>query len=113
MNWYLKAWKNCLNFYGRASREEFWMFFLFNVVITAVLAIVEGFFRGGQEISQGQIGAIYQLASLIPTYTVGVRRMHDTDHSGWFLLIPLVNLVFLVTEGTRGDNIYGSDPKWL
>ncbi|MCJ7520058.1 MAG: DUF805 domain-containing protein, partial [Anaerolineaceae bacterium] len=50
-------------------------------------------------------------AIAIPLMAVGVRRMHDTDHSGWWILVPIVNIVFALIEGTKGDNKYGPDPK--
>jgi len=53
----------------------------------------------------------YQLAILIPSIAVGVRRMHDVNKSGWFILIPIYNLILAVTDGTKGDNKYGHDPK--
>lgn len=59
----------------------------------------------------GILGMIYSLGVLTPGIAVVVRRMHDTDHSGWWLLVPIVNLVFAVSDGTRGDNRFGPDPK--
>ena len=106
MNWYIEVLKKYAVFSGRARRKEYWMFFLINIIISFVLGFVEGLLGG-----QGIIGNIYSLAVLIPGIAVGVRRMHDADHSGWWLLFPIVNFVFAVTEGTRGDNRFGSDPK--
>ena len=54
---------------------------------------------------------IYTLAVLIPSIAVGVRRMHDVGKSGWFLLIPIYNLILACTDGVNGDNEYGADPK--
>jgi uncharacterized membrane protein YhaH (DUF805 family) len=51
------------------------------------------------------------LAVLIPSIAVGVRRMHDVGKSGWFLLIPIYNLILALSEGEKGDNKYGPDPK--
>jgi len=106
MNWYLEVLKKYAVFKGRARRKEYWMFVLFNLIISFVLGFVEGLLGG-----PGIIPIIYSLAIFIPGFAVGVRRMHDTDHSGWWLLFPFVNLVFAVTGGTRGDNRFGSDPK--
>jgi uncharacterized membrane protein YhaH (DUF805 family) len=106
MNWYLEVLKKYAVFTGRARRKEYWMFFLFNFIIAFVFGFVEGLLGG-----PGIIGNIYLLATLIPAIAAGVRRMHDTDHSGWWLLLPIVNFIFAVTEGTRGDNRFGSDPK--
>lgn len=61
---------------------------------------------------------IYSLAALIPNLAVSVRRLHDTNKSGWMLLIGLIPIigsiiliVFFCTEGTQGPNQYGADPK--
>lgn len=106
INWYLDVMKKYAVGNGRARRKEYWMFILFNSIILFTLAFGEELLGG-----HGIIAAIYNFAVLIPTVAVGVRRMHDTDHSGWWLLFPIVNLVFAVTEGTRGNNRFGSDPK--
>jgi len=57
------------------------------------------------------ISTIYSLAILIPAIAVGVRRMHDVGKSGWFLLIPIYNLILACTDDVKGDNEYGADPK--
>lgn len=112
MDLFFKAWKNCFNYQGRATRQEFWLFFIFNLVVYFLLTFAESLIVGITLNDRFPIAFLYYLASMLPLYAVGIRRMHDTDHSGWFMLIPLINLVFLITEGTRGDNIYGPDPKW-
>ena len=95
-------------FNGRAARPEFWWFVLANFIIQLVFNILsqaaDFFFI---------IGALYGLAVLVPSLAVGVRRLHDTDKSGWWLLIGLVPcagiiilIVFFATEGTRGPNQY-------
>ena len=109
MNWYLAVLKQYAVFSGRARRKEYWMFFLFNVIITFVLAFVLGFAGAGD--GGEVIVNIYSLAVLIPGIAVGVRRMHDTDHSGWWILLPIVNLIFACTEGTPGPNRFGASPK--
>lgn len=112
MNWYLNALKNkYADFSGRAHRTEFWMFVLFNLIIAIVIAIVDSFITGGL------IYGLYALAMLIPGFAVGARRLHDTDKSGWMLLlglIPLVGLVliyFFVIDSQPGPNKYGPNPK--
>jgi uncharacterized membrane protein YhaH (DUF805 family) len=106
MNWYLEVLKKYTVFTGRARRQEYWMFFLFNIIIAFVLGFI-----GGLVGVHAILSNIYSLAVLIPSIAVGIRRMHDTDHSGWWLLVPIVNLVFAIMEGTRGDNRFGLDPK--
>jgi uncharacterized membrane protein YhaH (DUF805 family) len=112
VNWYVAVLKNYAGFTGRARRTEYWMFVLFNVVIGIVLEII------GLLIHTQIIYYLYGLAVLIPGLAVAVRRLHDTDRSGWWLLlglIPLVGaiilIVFLATEGQPGNNQYGTNPK--
>ena len=56
---------------------------------------------------------IWNFALLIPSLAVAVRRMHDVGKSGWFLLVPIYNLILALTEGTKGENEYGPDPKTI
>ncbi|MEW5805118.1 MAG: DUF805 domain-containing protein [Patescibacteria group bacterium] len=106
MNYYLSVLKKYAEFNGRARRAEYWYFVLFNAIIIFGLNLVETLFGGG-----GILSGIYQLAVIVPTIAVGVRRMHDVNKSGWFLLIPIYNFILTVIDGTRGDNKYGPDPK--
>lgn len=87
------------------------MFFLFNLPVYFALAFVSAFLGIASEDGSSVLTTIYSLGVLIPGIAVGVRRMHDTNHSGWWLLFPVVNLIFLVTEGTQGNNRFGQDPK--
>ncbi len=105
MNWYVKVLKEYANFKGRARRQEFWMFFLFNFIISFVLAFIAGM------IGFYYLSSLYQLAVLVPFLAVGVRRMHDIGKTGWFVLIPFYNLYLWTIEGDKGDNEYGADPK--
>ncbi len=111
MKWYLKVWKKYAVFSGRAHRTEYWMFALFNFIIAFVLGILEGILGIATDTDQSVLATIYQLAILIPSIAVGVRRMHDIDRSGWWLLVPIVNLVFSITKGTEGENRFGPAPK--
>jgi uncharacterized membrane protein YhaH (DUF805 family) len=114
MEWYLGVLKKYAEFNGRARRKEYWMFFLVNVIISMGIGFVVGFIGGmlglGAGVSSG-LSSLYSLAVLCPAIAVGIRRMHDTNHSGWWLLVPLVNLIFACTEGTPGPNEYGPNPK--
>ncbi len=105
MNYYLKVWQNFATFSGRARRSEYWYFALFNIIVAFVLGFVSAM------IEIPIISTIYSVAILIPSIAVGVRRMHDVGKSGWFLLIPIYNLILACTEGVKGDNEYGVDPK--
>ncbi len=113
MNWYLEVLKKYAVFSGRARRKEYWMFFLFNLIIGFVLGFVEGLAGG-----PGVVAMLYSLAVLIPGIAVFVRRLHDTDRSGWWFLIafvPLIGaivlLVFMVQDSQQGENQYGRNPK--
>ena len=106
MKWYLMVLKKYAVLSGRARRKEYWMFVLFNMIVNIILGAISA-----QAPDLAILGTIYSLAVLIPSIAVGVRRMHDTDHSGWWIIVPLVNLIFAVTEGTRGSNRFGPDPK--
>ena len=111
MNYYTEPLKKYAVFSGRASRAEYWYFSLFNFVIAFVLGLIEGGLGVALESDDSVLANIYSLAVLIPSLAVGVRRMHDIDKSGWYILIPLYNLVLALYDGTEGDNKYGSDPK--
>jgi uncharacterized membrane protein YhaH (DUF805 family) len=110
MKWYIKVLKNYAVFSGRASRTEYWMFFLFNIIFSFLLGVLEGILSSVTKTDQRVLGNIYSLAVLIPSIAVGCRRMHDTNRSGWWLIVPIVSLIFLVGEGTKGNNKFGPDP---
>lgn len=112
MNWYLEVLKKYAVFSGRARRKEYWMFFLFNFIIASVLWVV------GELVGSQIIGTLYDLAVLIPSIAVFVRRLHDTGRSGWWsfiALIPLIGwivlLLYMVEDSNPGQNRYGANPK--
>ena len=125
MEWYLKVMKeNFSNFSGRARRKEFWMWYLFYVIVLIVAMILDGVLGTGFEISYGvttPYGWIYIIAALahvIPGLAVSVRRLHDVGKSGWFMfisLIPIIGgiwlLVLMCTDGDSSENAYGPSPK--
>ncbi len=113
MNWYLMVLKKYFVFNGRARRKEYWMFFLFNMIVTMVISFIEGLLG-----MDGAVTGLYGIAVLIPAIAVGVRRLHDIGKSGWWMLISLVPIVgpfvflyFTVKAGDEGSNEYGGDPK--
>ena len=117
MNWYLTVLKKYAVFSGRARRKEYWMFALFSFIIAFALGFIEGITGIGPE-NVSFLAIIYGLAVLIPSLAVSVRRLHDTNRSGWWLLIGLVPLigaiailVFTVQDGQPSENQYGSNPK--
>ncbi|MEV7447895.1 DUF805 domain-containing protein [Streptomyces nigra] len=113
MNWYLDVLKKYATFSGRARRKEYWMFVLFNTIAYILLMVIDL-----ATIGSGVLAIIYEVAVLLPSLAVGVRRLHDTDRSGWWLLIALIPLVgaiillvFLASDGKSEANKYGLNPK--
>lgn len=103
-NYYIKALKNYVTFRGRATRPEYWYFFLFNVIVEIILSVFDGFMQ--TDVS----GDVYALLVCLPSLAVGVRRLHDSDRSGWWILLPVVNIVFFCLKGTEGENRFGPQP---
>ena len=119
MNWYIGALKKYAVFSGRSRRKEYWMFVLFNLIISIVLGVVDGLIGTvNLEMGVGLLGGIYSLAVILPGIGVTVRRLHDTNKSGWWLLIVLIPIigaivliVFTVKDSDPGQNDYGENPK--
>lgn len=116
MNYYIGCIKKYAVFAGRARRKEYWMFFLFNFLISLAIGFVCGLVGLVEE--AGVIGSLYTLALLLPGIAVTVRRLHDTGRSGWWwwiILIPIVGvivmLVFVCSDSQPGSNAYGANPK--
>lgn len=99
-------------FTGRARRSEFWYFALFNLIVSMGLGMVDAF------LDLGFLSGLYGLVALIPSLAVGVRRLHDTGKSGWWLLVSFVPFIgwviliyFMVQDSQPFDNQYGPNPK--
>ena len=107
MNWYLDVvTKNYINFNGRARRREFWMFTLVHLIIIFLSLFL------------GPVAFIlYMLLTIMPAVEVGIRRLHDTGRSGWWILaanVPILFVIYyyyMILEGDQGANIYGDSPK--
>ena len=111
MNYYTEVLKKYAVFEGRASRAEYWYFFLFSLIIGFALGFIEGFLGIASGSDDSVLANIYYLAVLIPSIAVGVRRMHDVGKSGWFIIIPIYNLLLTLRSGTGSDNKYGPNSK--
>jgi len=132
MNWYLKVLRNYTDFSGRARRREFWMFILFSFIFLTIAAVIDNVLGitfddtfivwdttfkikttlfGYGVTPNGYVYLIYSLSVLVPAVAVLIRRLHDVGKSGWFSLIPVYNLILVCTDGVKGDNLYGADPK--
>ena len=118
MGWYLEALKKYAVFGGRSRRKEYWYFVLFSLIVSLVLSAIDALLGTFGSTNVGLLGGIYGLAVLIPSIAVSVRRLHDIDRTGWWVLIGLVPvigtivlLVFAASDGTPGENRFGPDPK--
>lgn len=143
MEWMTMPLKRYAEFSGRSRRKEYWMYVLLIVIVAVVLSVIETALGMRQMIlgMYGPLTLLLWLATLCPNIAVGVRRLHDTNRSGWWMLIGIVPyaisiallfsgnlvmagilafaalilgvvlLVFMVLDGTKGPNKYGPDPK--
>ena len=117
MDLMLQPLRKYADFTGRARRSEFWLFWLFTIVVGGIAGALDYMLFPG-EVEPLQL--IVGLGLLIPSLAVAFRRLHDTDRTaGWLLLwlVPILGwlalLVFYLTPGTAGSNRFGPDPKAL
>ena len=118
IDWAMRPLTKYADFSDRAPRAEYWWFYLLTIVAYIVSTIVDSVIGTGAALGPyGILSMVVMLGLLIPSLAAGVRRLHDTDRSGWWLLIALIPLVgvivlliFFVLEGTKGDNRFGPDP---
>jgi len=110
----LGVFKKYAEFDGRSRRAEFWYFFLFNLIASAILGFIGSMMGDRNNI----LSSLYSLVVLIPSFAVFFRRMHDLGKSGWWWLmglIPVIGTIWLIvllaTDGNSGENKYGPDPK--
>ena len=103
---------NYVNFSGRLSVPGYWWFFLANFLIVLVLQVL-----AAAATALIFVALVYALVTLLPSLAAGVRRLHDTGRSGWFILIGLIPfigfiilIVFLAGAGQSGSNQYGPPP---
>ena len=142
MDWMLMPLRRYADFSGRSRRMEYWMFVLFLMVATMAVAVVEVLLGIEAALAgAGPLSLVLSLALFVPSIAVGVRRLHDTNRSGWWLLSPLPGyavfvagiataelpvvaiggfaalalslalLIFMCLPGTEGPNRFGPDPK--
>ncbi|HZP24874.1 MAG TPA: DUF805 domain-containing protein [Terriglobales bacterium] len=118
MSWYLQALKKYAVFEGRATRQEYWMYVLFNSIAAIVFMIVDAVLGSSANgMPFGMLTAVYLVGTILPSLAVLVRRLHDTNRSGWWVLISLVPfgglvlLVFAVQDSDAGVNQFGPNPK--
>ncbi len=118
MHWYIDVLRKYTVFEGRARRKEYWIFALISALILIFLSLIDEMTGWKVWDDEGVLSLVYSIAVFVPTLAVVVRRLHDTDRSGWWVLIALIPLVgaivllvFLILKGNEGDNRFGPDPK--
>ena len=116
IEYYIQAFQKYGQFSGRATRAEYWWFYLVTVAVSLLLAIIDSVFS----IPFTLLSTIYFFASLIPSLAIQVRRLHDVDKSGWYMLLNFVIiigwiwlLVLNIKDSTPGANKYGPNPKGI
>jgi uncharacterized membrane protein YhaH (DUF805 family) len=116
IEYYIQAFQKYSQFSGRATRVEYWWFYLVTVAVSILASILDTILG----IPFGLISVIYFFVSLIPSLAIQVRRLHDVDKSGWYMLLNFVIiigwiwlLILNVLDSTPGDNKYGSNPKGI
>ena len=110
------GFSNYATFRGRASRSEFWWWQLF-VVLGGLAGALLDVFANSATFAGSPFETLFWVATVVPDLAVTVRRLHDTDSSGWWIflaLIPLVGMIVLIVwwclEGSKGYNRFGADP---
>jgi uncharacterized membrane protein YhaH (DUF805 family) len=113
IQWYFKVFRQYADFNGRARRKEYWMFWLFHILFSVAIVMIDSLM--GISLLTG----IYGIVVIIPSLAVTIRRLHDVGKSGWMILIALIpiigaiwQLVLLITDSDIGDNPYGANPKY-
>jgi uncharacterized membrane protein YhaH (DUF805 family) len=115
MHWYFNVLRNYVTFKGRARRKEFWMFTLIHVIVTMALNFVDrGLLVAGSPVFG--VSTLYGLGTFLPELAVRVRRLHDTDRSGWWIfllwtpqLLGIAAAVLMLSDsdGSSGNNMMG------
>lgn len=121
MQWFTLALRRYAVFSGRSQRAEFWFFMLLSTLIQVALMVLDdamGWVFHVDGIENGVSSTIALMALLLPTLSVGARRLHDIGKSGWWqllILLPVVGFIILlffwVRDGQAGQNAHGNNPK--
>jgi uncharacterized membrane protein YhaH (DUF805 family) len=113
--YFCDVFKKYAVFKGRARRSEYWFFTLFYSIFYIIALIIDNvaglYLYRDASVSYGVISTLWMLATLLPGWSVMVRRFHDVDKRAWWVLVPIYNLVLVCTNGTNGQNRFGKDPK--
>jgi uncharacterized membrane protein YhaH (DUF805 family) len=118
MKHFLQAFRKYAQFSGRAKRAEFWWFFVLATIFCFLLAVVDSMIGTYSEsLEMGLLSTVFGLSTIVPTFSVGARRLHDVNSSGWWqllLLVPLFGALFLIylmlQRGAAEENRFGPPP---
>ncbi len=118
MEWFLLPFKKYADFEGRSRRKEYWMFYLLTSLAGIPLATIDTIIGSMTDSGLGVFSGLFSVSTIIPWFSLSVRRLHDVGKSGKYLLLvffPIIGWVWLfvltVIEGDKGSNKYGLDPK--
>ena len=111
MNSFIKGLKNYVNFSGRTTRKDYWLYILFYCILIIVAAVFDNLFGLADPMTgSGPLTTIIQLGLLIPTVAVEIRRNHDANRSGWWILMPFYNIYLMFVPTHPEENDWGPVP---
>lgn len=112
LGWYFIVLKKYATFKGRARRKEYWYFVLFSFIANTILIVVDGLIGTlNENTGLGLLSSIYSIGVFLPSIAVSVRRLHDTNRSGWWLLVPIIPFIFLLLDTKPETNKYGAPAR--
>ena len=106
----ITCFQKYVGFEGRASRSEYWWFFLFTFIASFIAGIIDAMLFGIELTDPTPITWALQVGIFLPSLAASIRRIHDHGKSGWFCLIPIYNIILFATEGEAMPNMYGPVP---
>ncbi len=107
MNYYLQAFKQYAVFTGRTARKDYWMFILFNFIISIIFSIILVVSGLADSSASELVIDTYKLVILLPSLSISVRRLHDANFSGWWAMLPFVSIFMCMVKGNPQTNKYG------
>lgn len=117
MRYFINGFKNCLQFHGRASRKEFWMYYLWSIIFSFVVYLISSSFDSGEEVSPTLLTVVLVVFAILffPLIALSVRRLHDIGF-GTIMLIPCIvlhpfSLILLAKKGEPNENQWGPIPE--
>ena len=111
MKRYIGIWKQAFTVEGRATRSDYWLFYFTSLLIVFVLAILDVVLGSMTSSGDPILASVFRLLLIVPSVTLAIRRLHDMDYVGWWVLFPLVIIALLFSTGSAGDNRFGSNPR--